>query len=89
MFYQGIDRVSKVQNLPLSEDEPQDGADVETKTEGVEVAEGAVNDGGDNTIEANEDPATKDDDEQEEDAGDGNDKEMTDEELAARCEDFH
>lgn len=82
--------MSRVQNSPSSEDEPQDDADVETTTEGVEGAEGAaVEGGGDNTAEANEDPATKDDDEQEEDGGDGNDKEMTDEELAARCEYFH
>lgn len=90
VFYQGIDKVSKViQNTPSSEDEPQDDADGEPTTEGAGGVDGAAVEGGDNPTETTEDPVAKDDDGQEEDGGDGNDKEMTDEELAARCEGLH
>lgn len=83
VFYQGIDRVSKVVDEPfLPDEDPPDGSDRGANAEGAEnvVAEG----GGDGTTEPADDPAAKDDDEPEEN-GERETHELTDEELAARC----
>lgn len=83
VFYQGIDKVSKVVDKPLLLDEdPPDESEREAKAEG---AEGVVGEGGgDGTTEQAEDPSPKEDDEPEEN-GEGENHELTDEELAARC----
>lgn len=80
VFYQGIDKVSKVVEKPSSCDEPLDDAEREGKGEG---AEGVVGDDSGDGMPA-EDSPTKEDDEPDEN-GEGEKHEMTDEELAARC----
>lgn len=82
MFYQGIDKVSKVVDKLSSCDEPLDDAEREGKGKGPEGAVG--DDGGDGTAEPVEDSPTKEDDEPDE-SGEEEKHEMTDEELAARC----
>lgn len=83
VFYQGIDKVSKVVDSKCSPDEdPPDESEREPK---AESAEGAVGEGGgDGTTEPAEDTPPKEDDEPEEN-GEGESHELTDEELAARC----
>lgn len=83
VFYQGIDKVSKVvDNTCSPEEDPPDESERESKAEGVEGAVGEG--GGDGTTEPAEDPLPKEDDEPEEN-GEGESHELTDEELAARC----
>eukprot|EP00903_Cladosiphon_okamuranus_P015249 g14093.t1 len=83
VFYQGIDKVTKVIETPvLPDDEPPDDTEREEKGEGGEDVAGEGR--GDGTTEPAEDAPTKEDDELEEN-GDGEKHEMTDEELAARC----
>lgn len=83
VFYQGIDKVSKVVDKHFLPDE--DSPDDSERDAKVEGAEGVVGEGGgDGTIEPAEDPPAKEDDEPEEN-GEGENHELTDEELAARC----
>lgn len=83
VFYQGIDKVSKVIENPVSpDDDPPDDAEREEKGEAGE--DGTGEGGGDGTTEPAEDSPAKEDDELDEN-GDGEKHELTDEELAARC----
>lgn len=83
MFYQGIDKVSRVIETPVSpDDEALDDTERGGKGEGGEDVGGEG--GGDGTTEPAEDSPAKEDDELDEN-GDGEKHEMTDEELAARC----
>lgn len=84
VFYQGIDKVSRVIETPFSPDDPPDDAEREEKGADGEDIAGAG--GGDGATEPAEDSPAKEDDEQAEN-GDGENREMTDEELAARCAD--
>ena len=82
VFYQGIDKVSKVIENPVSpDDDPPDDAEREEKGEAGE--DGTGEGGGDGTTEPAEDSPAKEDDELDEN-GDGEKHELTDEELAAR-----
>ena len=80
VFYQGIDKVSKVIDKPSLCEEPLEEPERDEKGEGPLVGD----DGGDGTTEPAEDSPTKEDDEPDE-TGEGEKHEMTDEELAARC----
>lgn len=85
MFYQGIDKVSRV--IGTSSSAEDDLLDDHEGDEGDANPDGT--EGGDAPTEATEDPQAKDDAEQDDDGGGGEKPEMTDEELAVRYRDTY